>query len=106
MTSQNQLISNLHRPRELAPEELGCLIRRTALRLLRHNCRINELNHDFFGLIPQESLINILRKRFELRVVGNTDTMIQAQLSQLEIREQIEFRSDKVRALYLSLIHI
>ena len=100
MTSQNQLISNLHRPRKLAPEEIGSLIRRTALRLLRHNCRINELNHDFFGLIPLESLINILRKRFELRVVGNTDTMIQAQLSQLEIREQIEFRCDKVRALY------
>jgi putative RNA 2'-phosphotransferase len=58
------------------------------------------LNHDSFGLVSQQELKEFLLAKFEDRDHEGVKTTIELQLQQLAIREQIEFRGQRVRALY------
>ena len=96
----NVLLKQLTSPRLLSPEEQKEVMMRAVLRVLRHGDNEARIVHDRFGLYRANDFVSLIRHQFSRLSQETFSERFDCVVQSLIESERIEFRSDKVRALY------
>lgn len=96
----DSLLAQLATPRATTDSELDDAIQRAILCRLRHRNQTSDLSHDYFGLVRVNEFTRCIESRFQNVGLCRFRKRFQICIEELVELEKIEFRCEKIRALY------